>query len=512
LEVTLSAKTAQARITTLALAGAASIAAALSMTASATAHASPTTPARAPKPAATAATKPGLTAKPIVLDNNVELSGYDAATDASGTSYIGWISDNNNAGRKVHLCTLPPGARKCKGGVQTIDSLGDSSAQGLTVLVSATGEVTLVWFHDTTASEDGPQGSEIASSTSDAGGPLSPPVDMATAPSFGSLLDARLGPGGQIWTVTESSSATTIEVRTDLFDPSNPYLTLKPPYDVEAARLRFHGNNGVLAIQKGGAITVPVDYASYNNGHWSAFRKLARTWTSDAIVGLAGTNSGIRLVTSVNNADYYPVMWSWNGSTFTNPTPTGDFNNCSPNSHDLVSDGSGRLADVSRECDDVAIANLPDTRHAAVVRFDIHGTFAGGAPQITTTPRGTGWVAWSMESAKGDKLLAAPFVLPGRIVTAASTGKGNRVTVSGPQSCLPPAEVKVGVKANPAKGWHAVSSVLRLGSTVLHSATLNGAALKAGSSYTLSGTVKFADGGAHTTVTAKLKFKSCPTG
>jgi hypothetical protein len=184
LEVTLSAKTAQARITTLALAGAASITAALSMTASTTAYASPAAPARAPARApAAAAAKPGLTAKPIVLDNNVELSGYDAATDASGTSYIGWISDNNNAGRKVHLCTLPPGARKCKGGIQTIDSLGDSSAQGLTVLVSSTGEVTLVWFHDTTASENGPQGSEIASSTSDAGGPLSPPVDMATAPS-----------------------------------------------------------------------------------------------------------------------------------------------------------------------------------------------------------------------------------------------------------------------------------------------------------------------------------------
>jgi hypothetical protein len=511
LEVTLSAKTAQARIATLAVGGVASLAAAMSLTTSAAAYASPSASARVPAPAAASA-KPGLTAKPIVLDNNVEFSGYDAATDASGTTYVGWISDKNNAGRKVHLCTLPPGAKKCKGGIQTIDSLGDSSAQGLTVLVSSTGEVDLVWFHDTTASEMGPQGSEIASSTSDAGGPLSPPVDMATAPSFGSLLDARLGPGGQIWTVAETSSFTKLQVRTDLFDPSNPYVTLKAPYEVEAARIRFHGNNGVLAIQKGGAITVPVDYASYNNGHWSAFHKLARTWTSDAILGLAGTSSGIRLVTSVNNADYYPVVWSWNGSTFANPTPTGDFNNCSPNSHDLVSDGSGRLADVSRECDDVAIANLPDTRHAAVVRFDIHGTFAGGDPQITTTPRGTGWVAWSMESTTGDKLLVAPFVLPDRIATAASTGKGNHVTVSGPQSCLPPVDVKVGVKASPAKGWHAVSSVLRLGSTVLHSATLNGAALKAGSSYTLSGTVKFANGGAHATVTAKLKFKSCPTG
>jgi hypothetical protein len=85
------------------------------------------------------AAKPGRTASPITLDRNVEFSGYDAATDSSGRTYIGWISDKNNKGRKVHLCTLPPGATKCAGGVQTIDSLGDSSAEGLRVLVSGTG-------------------------------------------------------------------------------------------------------------------------------------------------------------------------------------------------------------------------------------------------------------------------------------------------------------------------------------------------------------------------------------
>jgi hypothetical protein len=499
LEVTVRAN----RITALTLASAAT--AALSL---APAFA-PTGASAAP---AAAAAKPGLTGTPIVLDNNVEFSGYDIGTDASGTAYIGWISDKNSAGRKVHLCTLPPGARKCKGGIQTIDSLGDSTAEGLKVLVDPTsGEVSLVWFHDTTASEMGPQGGEIAVATSPAGGPLSPGLDEGSAPSFGSLLDARLGPGNQIWTVAAPPAGQTgLQVRTDLENPGNLVTVLKTPYQVEAARLRFHGNDTVIAIQKDGAITVPIDYASLKNGHWTSFAKLAHTWTKDSDLGLVGTSSGIRLITSVDNADYYPVVWNWNGSTFVNPAPTGDHNNCSPDSHDLVSDGSGRVADVSRECEDLAITNLPDTRHATVVRYDVHGTFAGGDPVLTTTARGKGWVAWSIESTNGNKLLVAPIALPGRIVTAAKTVKRNHVVLSGPQSCLPPVDIAVGVKAQPAKHWHVVSKVIRVGSTVVHSALLNGAALTASKSYTLSGTVKFANGGSHETVTASLKFTSCP--
>jgi hypothetical protein len=457
------------------------------------------------------AAAPGRTGGTLTLDNNVEFSGYDAAIDPSGNTYIGWISDKG-MGRKVHLCTIPIDANKCMGGVQTIDSLGDSSAEGLKVLVSSAGEVTLVWFHDTTASEMGPQGAEIATATSDAGGPLNGPFDMASAPSFGSLLDARLGPGNAVWTVAAPPAGKSgVQVHTDIQTPDNPVTVLKTPYQVQDALLRFHGNDAVLAIQKDGAITVPVAYAANRGGKWTAFRKLAKTWTSDSILGLVGSSSGIRLVTAVNNASYHPVSWSWTGSTFAHPTLTGDFNNCSPNSHDLVSDNSGRVADVSRECDDIAIANLTDTRHAAVVRFPGGGTFAGGDPRLTTTSRGFGRVVWSIESKTGNKLLTAPILLPGRDVTASKTAKGNRVTVTGPASCLPAVGVKIGVKGSPAKNWHVVASTLRLGTSVQHSSTLNGAGLTPGKSYPLSGTVKFADGGAHSTVTAKLKFRSCPT-
>jgi hypothetical protein len=490
------------RILTVAVATAAAI---LPLSLAGGAVAAPATRTSGPVPAA----KPGRTASPITLDNNVEFSGYDAATDASGRTYIGWISDKSNKGRKVHLCTLPPGARRCAGGVQTIKSLGMSSAQGLRVLVTSGGKVTLVWMVDTVASENGPQGSEIVTAISQSGGPLSPAAQVATAPSFGTMLDAALGPNNSIWVVTERSVVGGIQVQPGL---GNHFAILKTPYGVGEARLRFSGGTAVLVIQKAGAITTPVAFASFRNGVFSGFRKLAHTWTSDATLGLTGTSSGVRMVTSEANAGYHPVAWSWTGNGFGRATLTGDFNNCSPSSHDLVSDASGRAADVSSECEDVAIANMPDTRHAADVRFGVRGTFAGGDPQLTTTPRGKGWVVWSIESSVANKLLAAPMLLPGLDVTAARTARGNRVVVTGPASCLPPVDIAVGVKGHPARHWHVVSSLLKLGGTTLHGKTLRGGTLIAGARYTLYGTVGFANGGSHVTITARLKFRSCPNG
>ncbi len=456
------------------------------------------------------AVKAGLVGKPITLDNNVEFSGYDVAVDASGRAYVGWISDKNSAGRKIHLCTLPPGARQCRGGIQTISApkpFGPSTSTGLWVFATPRGVVTLVWMYETVASENGPQADEIATATMQPGGHLSQATNAATGPSFGEILDATTGPNGSIWVVTEHSSAAGVQVREGL---SGPFVNLHTPFGVGAARLRFSHGTGVLVIEKAGSIGIGNDVARVRNDAFSGFSKVAKTWTLGVVDGLTATTSGLRMLTTTNNATYHPVVLSWNGSNFVHPTLTGDLNNCAPNSHDLVSDASGRAADVSMECTDVAIANLPDTRHAAVVRFPVHGTFAGGPPQIATSPRGTGWVAWSIEGTIANKLFVAPFVLPGLGVTASASARSNRVIVHGPASCLPPVDVAVGVFAKPARNWHVVSRVLRLGSSVLHSTTLRGGTLTAGKTYTLSGTVRFASGGSHVTVTAKLKFRSCP--
>ncbi|HET9896646.1 MAG TPA: hypothetical protein VFQ44_17085 [Streptosporangiaceae bacterium] len=457
------------------------------------------------------AAKPGLAGKPILLDNNVALSGYDIAVDASGRAYIGWISNKNSGGRKVHLCVLPPAARQCKGGIQTIDTpqpFGPSTSTGLWAFATPRGAVTLVWDYGTVASENGPQADEIATATMQPGGHLGPATPVATAPSFGTILDATTGPNGSIWVLTEKSSAGGVQVREGL---SGPFVNLHTPFGVGSARLAFSHGTGVLVIQKAGTIGVGTDVATVRNNAFSGFSKVGRTWTGGDTADLTATTSGIRLVATVNNATFHPQILSWNGHAFASPTLTGDLNNCAPASHDLVADASGRAADVSMECPDVAIANLTDTRHAAVTRFSIHGaTFAGGPPQIATSPRGTGWVAWSIEGTIEDKLFIAPITLADRGVTASASSRGGKVILHGPASCLPPVDIAVGVTAKAARNWHVVSKSLHLGSSTVHSATLHGAGLTPGKTYTLSGTVRFASGGSHVTVTARLKFRSCP--
>jgi hypothetical protein len=495
-----------------ALAAAAGAAAILSLAGPVTAAtAAPARTAAPAHPAAHAApaARPGRTGPAITLASRVDLSGYDAATDAAGTTFIGWIGSPNTAtsNRKIYLCTLPRGASRCAGGIASTSSPEPQTAAGLTVLTTPGGKVTLVWQHATTASESGPDGDEIATATRQSDGSLSAAADQATAPSFGTMLDAGLSPQGDVWVVSAPTSASGgLQVRPGF---SHAAVNLKTPYMVSYARIAFSGGTTVLGIQKAGAITIPASYAVDNGRGWSRFRAVARTWTAGAGIGLVRTTSGIRLVATVNNADYWPVVSRFSGGSFSRPQLTGDRNNCHPATHDLVADASGRSADVSEECEDLAVANLTDTLHAAVFRFGSGGTLSDGIPQLTTRPSGRGWVVWSIEDKVANKLLAVPVLLAARLRTATAGVSGNRAHVTGPASCLPPESVKLGVGGTAARHWHVVSATLLLDGHA-HGRSLNGAALTAGKSYTLSGRVTFADGGTRRTATARLTFRACP--
>jgi hypothetical protein len=459
--------------------------------------------------AAVAAVKPGLTGSAITLVTNAEFSGYDLATGPNGTSYIGWIG-NTGSGRTVSLCTLPRGATRCAGGIQTIasapDSIGASTAAGLWVLVSKSSLVTLVWMHDTVASESGPEGAKIAIATSQGGGKLSAEDDVSPGPSFGDLLDATLAPNGSIWTVAHpSGTVATAQVTRGL---GTPYQTVHTPFWPGRAQIAFRGSSAVLAIDKDGAITQPVYYAAQSGSGWTSFKPVAKTWNLEGW-GIAETTAGVRLIASQNVAGYHPVVSSLAASGWSAPTLTGDSNNCFPASHDVVADASGRLADASIECSDVAVANLADTRHAAVVRFAVHGTFAGGSPQLTTSPSGRGWVAWSIESGAGNKLLVAPLLLPGLRTSRAWQGRPGKVVVTGPASCLPPVDVAVGVTAKAASGWKVAAHSLKLGTSAIGT-VLHGASLVPGKGYALTGTVTFAHGSTRSTGRAVVNFRTCP--
>jgi hypothetical protein len=453
--------------------------------------------------------KPGLTGPAIMVANHAEFSGYDLATGPNGTAYLGWIGDTGS-GRTVSLCTLPRGAKGCAGGVKTIasapDAIGASGAAGLWVLVSKSNLVTVVWMHPTVASENGPEGDKIAIATSQGGGPLSAEADVSAGPSFGSLLDATLAPNGKIWTVAQSSVAVSnAQITRGL---GSAPQTIKTPFGVGRAEITFSGSSAVLAIDKDGAITQPVYYATQSGGGWTGFKPIAKTWNLDGW-GIATTTSGVRLIASENNADYHPVVSRLTSTGWTAPALTGDSNSCEPFSHDVVADASGRLADVSEECENVAVANLADTRHAAIFRFNVHSTFAGGFPQLTTAPSGRGWVAWSVESTTGNKLLVAPLVLPGLDVSASWSGKPGKVTVTGPASCLPPVDLPVGITGRAASGWKVAGKSLKLGGSAVGS-VLKGAGLAAGTKYTLTGTVTFARGTARAAGKVSVTFRTCP--
>ena len=78
-----------------------------------------------------------------------------------------------------------------------------------------------------------------------------------------------------------------------------------------------------------------------------------------------------------------------------------------------------------------------------------------------------------------------------------------------PTSCLPAVSTTIGVAANPASGWSVLSKTLKLDGE-LHGTSLHGAELEPGSNHTVTGTVKFRNGGQTRTVTAQLSFTSCP--
>jgi hypothetical protein len=461
-------------------------------------------------PASAPSVKPGLTGPAIILANNTQFSGYDMATGPNGTAYIGWIGDTGS-GRFVHLCVLPHGAKACAGGIRTVasapDAIGTSTAAGLRVLVSKSNLVTLVWMYSTVASENGPEGDVIATATSQGGGPLSAVTAASAGPSFGDLLYAVLAPNGKIWAVAHAGGGVaSAQVTRGL--GSKPQ-TVKTPFWPAHAIIAFTGSGSVLAIDKYGAISQPISYARQSGGGWTGFKALAKTWNV-AGFGMATTTAGVRLIASENNAGYHPVVSALTSSGFAAPVLTGDTNNCNPFSHDVVADASGRLADVSTECQAVTVANLANTRHAAIFRFSIgaSATFAGGDPQLTTAPSGHGWVAWSIESKVNDKLLVAPLLLAGLDVTATSSGKGGKVSVTGPASCLPPVNIAVGVSARAASGWTVVGKSLKLGGGAVGS-VLKGAGLTPGKSYTLAGTVIFGRGGARATGHAAVTFRAC---
>ena len=409
--------------------------------------------------AAGASAKPGPVGGKVLLQAHTTLSGADAATDAAGNTYIGWVGDiatDGTADRTIYLCTIPAGGSSCQGGVQSTPSLGIASAAGLRVLVTKAGLVNLVWTADAEVPAFAGRDVRIVTSTSQAGGPLTPAAIVSDAPSESVLEDAELAPDGSIWSVVAIGAGTSnVEIREGL---GAAPITLATPYSPGSAYLAFSGTTPVLAIQKYGAITTAPQYTHGVAGGFAPWSALGKTWTAAANIGLVATKTGVRIIDSIGNADYWPVVskYSAGSGKFGASAPTGDTNNCAPSTHDLNTDASGRLVDVSQECDSLAVASMPGTTVAGLFRLPVSGTFAGITPQIASTPRGHGVVVWAVESGAagtGDSLYFNRILLAGKDYNVKHSG----VVITGPMSCQPASTIAVSVKGSKA-GWKVASA------------------------------------------------------
>lgn len=456
---------------------------------------------------------PGIVGSRIVLANEKQLISYDVAANSAGRAYVGWIATEADTHRYVHLCTLAVTGTSCAGGVQMINALGDTSASGLRVLVTGNDTVKLVWFHDTDQSINGPENALISVASAAHGQGLALTSDTTPAPSFGSLLTAEIAPSGEIWTVAYEALDLRQRVQVTAGLTAN-FVNVSTPFPVGHAQLAFAGGKAVLAFERYGFQTIPTRYrVRSSGGTWSPVQSVAHTWSLDSGAALETTGHGLRIVSNVDNASYRPVIARWTGSGFAPRKLTADHDSCGAGSHDGYADPSGRLLDVSAECDRVAIANYPDAAHAAVVRFDGNGT-PTFTPQIASGTRGIATVVWSVQGSTSNlyKLRVAHVRLPDPTVTVSHHATGGRVTVTGPRSCLPPVNVHVGWTHHPDANWSFLSGSLRLGTHAVVGSTLDGATLTPGKSYTLVATATFGRDGNRNQVRASLSFRTCGTG
>ena len=158
----------------------------------------------------------------------------------------------------------------------------------------------------------------------------------------------------------------------------------------------------------------------------------------------------------------------------------------------------------------LSIYNLADTKRAGIVRMPTGGVSAGGPQQITTTTRGTGWVAWGILSSRRLRQHAARAgdPAPGADDRQVRPGPGGKVTLVAPVSCLPVSSAKAKVKAKAAKGWSVASRSLKLdGKNKGTSVSIDGSKLAAGSKHKLVGTAVFKKGGQRSTATKRYSFR-----
>jgi len=442
---------------------------------------------------------PGVVLVQFAQQDRFAGGGFAAVSDGQGDTYVSWTNFGKRGG--VFLCTLRTGSSNCLNGTQVPASTETSPAPGTDIhLLAGHRSVRVLWF------DDSDRGASVQEATAAAGGVPSPSHALEPGATAGALMDARIGPGGHLWTLTANGDGTQLRLAKDGVVVAGPAV----PWAVGYAQLAFAAGTAVIAVQKAGSLATPVDYAWDAGGNWTTLRPLSGTWSVGYAPGLTQTAAGLRLVTATADASYKPVVSHWTGHGFSAASPIGDTNNCAPNSAQTGSDPSGRLTDVTNECGVITVDNMPTASRAAIFRFPARGTIAGSNPELATLPSGRGWVVYALQNETGyDQLLAVPVLLPALTSTVVTSSVAGVARVSGPVSCLPVVTTPVALAGASAGHWKVLNKALTL-SGQSQGIVLNGARLRPGASYKLVGSVTFGDGQRRLTVKAVLDFKACP--
>jgi len=442
--------------------------------------------------------RPGVVLVQFAQQDRFSGGGFATVSDAQGDTFVSWTNFAKRGG--IFLCTLRTGSSNCLNGTQVSTSTEASPAPGTDIhLLAGHRSVRVLWF------DDSDRGASVQETTATAGGVPTPSRALEPGSPAGAILDARIGPGGHLWTVTANGDGTQVRLAKDGVVVAGPAV----PWAVGFAQLAFAGGTAVMAVQKAGSLSTPVDYAWDAGGTWTALRPLSGTWSVGYAPGLTQTAAGLSLVTATADASYKPVVSHWTGHGFSAASPIGDTNNCAPNSAQTGSDASGRLTDVTNECGVITVDNMPNSSRAAIFRFPARGTITT-MPELATLPSGRGWVVYALQNESDyDQLLAVPVLLPALTTTIATSAPAGLVRVTGPVSCLPVVTTPVAVTAANADHWQVLSKKLTL-SGKSQGSVLNGARLRPGTSYKLVGSVTFGDSQRRLTLKAVLAFKACP--
>jgi hypothetical protein len=268
----------------------------------------------------------------------------DIAVASDGTAHVAWVHQSApGVADQIQYCRVPRGKRACVG-LQTFALPGQQIGERPYVFLPG-GSTVLLLSHRCCFSPDQAPASELTEllRSTDGGKTFGPPLLIGTHSASG---DAKLGPAGTVYTITDTVTAG-VSVQRNALDGSDPELAgrqadLGPvgnpdEYDGSLAVLP---DGSVLAAHDDGDVFAKTFHVSRFSG--SGDPNVSSSWptvvtgaassspkTGGSLTQLASGKKGVFLFNADNELYARFQVRKWTGSTFGAPsfiTPAGQDN------------------------------------------------------------------------------------------------------------------------------------------------------------------------------------------